>query len=420
MGRIIIRLSTDAAVDSPGQEKRRHLNPEQGNSTERLHRIFAEFAAEPAAERLARWQGKFDRQANSSASRLVLFGTGQFGQWVLDRLRKAGVEVCCFSDNNPARWGTRMNGIEVLSPSDAAQRFGETACFVVTIYNGSSARKQLREMGCRQVLPAALLFWKYPGEFMPDLGIDAPERLVEQEEQIRQCFLSLSDERSRRELCDQIEWRYWMKPEYLPLPENQGELYFPSDLVSEIKEEVLVDCGAFDGDSVRSFVRQGQSFRHLYALEPDAANLEALHTSVRNLPDGLSEKVTVWPYAVGDKDEKVSFVETHDVASKVSSSDDGIPIESRRLDSLPWQFEPTYIKMDIEGSEPFALAGGAELLKREMPVLAICLYHRTEHLWQIPNLIHSLAPGYSLYLRRYAEDCWEQVCYAVPPKRKLV
>jgi FkbM family methyltransferase len=393
------------------------LNTDHGNSTGRFERIRAEIAAETPKTRAERWQGLFDRLAGQRANRLVLFGTGQFGQWVLGRLRRAGVEPCCFSDNNPARWGSHLHGVEVLSPSDAVQRFGQNACFVVTIYNGSSARKQLREMGCRQVLAAPLLFWKYLGEFMPDLGIDAPERLVEQAGQIRQCFALLADEESRHELCNQIEWRYWMKPEYLPLPANQGELYFPSDLVAEIEQEVLVDCGAFDGDSIRSFMRRGQSFRHLYALEPDAANLTGLHESLRKLPDGVREKVTVWPYAVGDKDENVSFVETHDVASKVSSSNDGITVESHRLDSLPWQFNPTYIKMDIEGSEPFALAGGAELLKSEMPVLAICLYHRTEHLWQIPNLIHSLAPEYSLYLRRYAEDCWEQVCYAVPPSR---
>jgi FkbM family methyltransferase len=396
------------------------LNTDRGNSTGRFHRIFAEIATETPEVRKERWRGLFDRLAGSCANRLVLYGAGQFGQWVLGRLRKAGVEPGCFSDNNPARWGTQVHGIEVLSPSDAVQRFGQTACFVVTIYNGGSARKQLREMGCSHVLPAPLLFWKYPDEFMPDLGIDVPERLVEQVEPIRQCFSVLSDEESRHELCNQIEWRYWMKPEYLPLPANRDELYFPSDLVTRIEEEVLVDCGAYDGDSIRSFMRRGQSFRHLYALEPDATNLEGLHASIKNLPDGMSKRITVWPYAVGDGDEQVSFVDTHDVASKVNSSNaGGVMIESRRLDSLPWRFKPTYIKMDIEGSEPVALAGGAALLKSEMPVLAICLYHRTEHLWQIPNLIHSLVPEYSLYLRRYAEDCWEQVCYAVPPSRKL-
>jgi FkbM family methyltransferase len=277
-------------------------------------------------------------------------------------------------------------------------------------------------MGCDRVLPAPLLFWKYPAQFLPDLGIDAPERLLEQAAQIRECYALLSDVASRHELCDQLEWRYWMKPEYLPLPENQGELYFPTDLVAENEREVLVDCGAFDGDSIRSFTRRGKQFQHLYALEPDAENLAGLRASLKSLPEPLQEKVTVWPYAVGDKDEKVSFLQTHDVASKVSSSEvsastEGVAVDSRRLDSLPWRFQPTYIKMDIEGSEPVALLGGAELLEREMPVLAICLYHRSEHLWQIPNLIHRLAPGYALYLRRYAEDCWEQVCYAVPPGR---
>jgi FkbM family methyltransferase len=347
----------------------------------------------------------------------VLFGAGQFGRWALGRLRKAGVEPLCFSDNNDSRWGSRVDGVAVLSPSDAVRQLGQTACFIVTIYNGSSARRQLREMGCSNVLPAALLFWKYPGELMPDLGIDAPERLAENAEQIRHCFSLLADEQSRQELCDQIAWRYWMEPEYLPLPPNQHELYFPSDLVTESETEVLVDCGAFDGDSIRSFTRRGQSFLHLYALEPDAANLSGLHASLSKSPEEIREKVTIWPFALGDKDEQVYFVETHDVSSKVSTSSEGIAIESRKLDSLPWTHRPTYIKMDIEGSEPVALAGGAELLKTELPVLAICLYHRTEHLWQIPNLIHSLAPTYSLYLRRYAEDCWEQVCYAVPRHR---
>jgi FkbM family methyltransferase len=396
------------------------LNTACEHSTERFHRILQEIATEIPEEREVRWRGLFDQRAGPRADRLVIFGTGQFGQWILERLRKAGVEPLCLSDNNPARWGSRVNGVEVLSPSDAIERFGQTAVFIVSIYNGSAARRQLREMGCSQVLPATLLFWKYPDTFMPELGIDVPEHLLEDAELIRECFALLADEPSRQELCDQIEWRYWMKPEYLPLPSNTGELYFPSELVTQIEEEVLVDCGAFDGDSIRSFMRRGQNFRHVYALEPDAANLKNLLASVEQLPAEIRGKITVWPYAVGDKDENVYLVETHDVASKVTLASEGVPIESRKLDSLPWRFRPTYIKMDIEGSEPFAIAGGAALLKDEQPVLAVCLYHRSEHLWQIPNLIHSLAPDYSLYLRRYAEDCWEQVCYAVPPERRKV
>jgi FkbM family methyltransferase len=400
-----------------GRDRSTNLSTCNENSASRFDRILAEMEAETPEARVVRRHGLFDQSAGPYANQVVLFGAGELGRWILARLRRLGIEPVCFADNNQMRWGTQVHDVDVLSPSDAVEQFGKSACFVVAIYNGSSARRQLREMACSRVISAARLFWKYPSEFMPDLGIDLPERILEHAEQIRQCFSLLSDEQSRQELCDQIEWRYWMRSEYLPLPVNNHELYFPTDLVAEFEDEVLVDCGAFDGDSIRSFMRRGKSFRHLYALEPDATSQASLHACISKLPDMLRERVTVWPYALGNKDEQVKFVETHDVTSKVSTSGEGVAIESRRLDSLPWGHKPTYIKMDIEGSEPVALAGGAELLKSESPVLAICLYHRTEHLWQIPNLIHSLAPDYSLYLRRYAEDCWEQVCYAVPRHR---
>jgi len=47
--------------------------------------------------------------------------------------------------------------------------------------------------------------------------------------------------------------------------------------------------------------------------------------------------------------------------------------------------------MDIEGAEPDALRGASELLRKHLPVLAVCLYHRSEHLWQIPLYLHQTA-----------------------------
>jgi hypothetical protein len=75
--------------------------------------------------------------------------------------------------------------------------------------------------------------------------------------------------------------------------------------------------------------------------------------------------------------------------------------------------------MDVEGAELEALAGASELLRRHHPVLAICTYHRSVHLWQIPNLIRSITPDYQIFLRRYGEECWEGVCYAIPKRRSL-
>ena len=123
------------------------------------------------------------------------------------------------------------------------------------------------------------------------------------------------------------------------------------------------------------------------------------------------------PYAVGNTNGPVSFTCTSSAASHLTGGLGEGNIECRRLQDVEWPVAPTYVKMDIEGAEPEALVGATGLLRQHHPVLAVCTYHRSEHLWQIPNLIRSIAPEYNVFLRRYAEECWEGVCYAIPSSR---
>jgi hypothetical protein len=94
-----------------------------------------------------------------------------------------------------------------------------------------------------------------------------------------------------------------------------------------------------------------------------------------------------------------------------------VSIECRRLDDILDGPQPTLIKMDIEGAEPRAIPGAAATIRAARPLLAICAYHKCEHLWTLPVLIHNALPEYEIFLRRYAEDCWETVYYAIPPER---
>jgi hypothetical protein len=50
-------------------------------------------------------------------------------------------------------------------------------------------------------------------------------------------------------------------------------------------------------------------------------------------------------------------------------------------------------------------------------VLAIAIEHRLDDLWRIPLQLRTFGEGYSLFLRRYAEEILESVCYAVPHER---
>ena len=77
----------------------------------------------------------------------------------------------------------------------------------------------------------------------------------------------------------------------------------------------------------------------------------------------------------------------------------------------------TFIKMDIEGFELDALMGSKHHIIMEKPKLAICVYHKPDDLWQIPEYILQLNPSYKLYLRQYkagdGNNAWESVLYAV-------
>jgi FkbM family methyltransferase len=383
----------------------------------RFEDVLRQIEAESPEAVRRREQGAFDEIAGPFSERLVLFGAGPLGEHVLAGLREAKLEPLAFSDNNEKLWGRAVSALKVISPAEAMGRYGDTACFVVTIYQGSSVRRQLASLGCPRVAPFVPLMWKYADIFIPQSGIEFPHKLSAEWDAIRHCYSILADDASRRELCEQLLWRYWLDYSALSPPLDGRDTYFPMDLLSPSPEEVFVDCGSFQGEALSSFAFHWHDrFRYIFALEPDSLSRKTLEIAANKM--GLLERITILPYAVGRESCLVPFESTGTVTSHVMRDGHRRPsVECRRLDEIEWPFVPTYIKMDIEGAEPEALLGATDLLRSHYPVLAVCTYHRSEHLWEIPALIRSIAPDYNLYLRRYAEECWEGVCYAVPSRR---
>ena len=63
---------------------------------------------------------------------LILFGAGMYGEIVLSALKGEGIRsVRCFCDNSDKAVGNIVDGMEVLSPADAVNRYPD-ACFVIT------------------------------------------------------------------------------------------------------------------------------------------------------------------------------------------------------------------------------------------------------------------------------------------------
>jgi FkbM family methyltransferase len=357
----------------------------------------------------------FARLTAETGTRYVLFGAGRLGQITLTGLRKAGIEPLAFTDNNPRLWGSKVEGLRVLSPQSAAEQLGANAVFIVTVYTSAPVWEQLRGMGLK-IASFAALAWQYPQMLTPHHGVEHPCKIFEQAENVRKAFALWADETSRREYLGLLKWHATLDPSILPPHLPQHDIYFADELIPPLANEVLVDCGAFDGDSVREFLeRRSGTFGQIVAIEPDPANCKALHTWVKSLPLEMQNKVRVVQSAVGSRREMVTFNATGTVDSSIGEG--SYQVQCAPLDDILADAAPTFIKMDIEGAEPDALLGARRVISEHVPALAICLYHAQEHLWQIPLFIRSISNEYRLFLRRYSDECWELVCYAVPVKR---
>jgi FkbM family methyltransferase len=386
-----------------------------------LETLLKELLAEPIDQARERAEREFDRIAAPFERRVVIFGTGHLGLQSLGGLRDAGIEPLAFCDNNSRLWGTQKEGIDVMSPADAIGRYNDSAAFVAAIYNSTAPRAQLARLGCKRIIAYPVLFWKHWRTMPREDRLELPHRILERAGEMAAGYDLLSDDRSRREFLAQIRWRCLLDYDCLPPAGDPREMYFPPDLFRLAPNEVFVDCGAYDGDSIRSFLdASGGEFGRIYAWEMDAINRSALERYRVGLQPQIAHRVDILPWAVGSRNETIRFSSEGWVGTRVGDGSGTEEVECKTIDSALAGANPSLIKMDIEGAEPDALRGARQTMRHSMPVMAVCAYHKCEHLWEIPQLMKAANPGYSIFLRRYAEDCWETVYYAVPPGRLVV
>lgn len=380
---------------------------------ENLRSQLESLLAETASACQCRERSTFDNLIGGRPE-LVLFGAGGLGRKVLAKLRSAGIEPLAFADNKLA--GQVRDGVQVLTPLEAAGKFGKSATFVVTIWASwaDTMREQveaLRAFGCQSIVSFIPLLWKFP-DLLPHTQIDLPSRVLNQRNEILRCFDLWSDEDSRREFVSQLRWRILGDFESLnpPIP-NQ---YWQKDLISLKRDAIFVDAGAFDGDTIAQFVSftKGQ-FRAVYAFEPDSQNLHALRERLRAMPGNIRARIIVSQAAVAEKECELSFR-----GGAGASSSPGTGTETVHCVALDHALPeaPDFIKYDIEGFELLGLTGTRQLIANTRPALAVCAYHIQDHLWRIPQLIHSFNQGYHYFLRSHGQ-IWETVCYAIPAKK---
>jgi len=345
---------------------------------------------------------------------VVVYGAGSTGRNVASELQRRCVRVAAFLDANADALGV-IEGVPCFTPQSAEARkmAAEGLLAVIAVFNYATdigpIVSILEETGFARVISYYEIHECL--ELAPHFWLTERSYYRQHTEAILRGFDLLEDEVSRQIYHDHFALRLTFDLGLLREPDVQNQ-YAPADLPQPKAPLRLIDGGAFTGDTLEFFLNSGLPMGAVAAFEPDSENFDCLAAYAKEHLPQLGE-VILMPCGLGEATKIVSFSAGAGEGSAISE-DGATCIQIVKLDNILPTFSPTLIKLDIEGSEPEALLGASEIIIRDHPSLAVCLYHAPSHLWEIPNLIANIRPDYRFFLRQHRFNGLEAVLYALP------
>ncbi len=393
--------------------------------------------------------GDYKKEAFQGAP-VVLFGAGGLGEELCATLRGHGVHPVCFCDNNSSRKGSTYCGIPIISLADLKESFRDSLVVVASHKYTKSMTDQLLGSGFRSdrvlckdtdslapivfmysMIGTQCLFGSYTQQCGPKPVLDS---LMEREQDVQDAYELLADRHSKGLFISKLAlmasdgnfdlFKDFIESYSQPVLEfgfgnydgtPEDYYYFNNDVITLSPDEVYIDVGAFDGDTVHTFVqacrKNGLNYSKIHAFEPDPNCFEALLKNTAGYENIICHSSGVW-----SKSEVLRFSTSdtgiHDQAGAIDGSGN-IEIEVVSLDEFLNGERATFIKMDPGGNViPEAIRGAARIIARDKPKLAVGAYHALESIFEIPLLVHDICPDYKLYLRHNTYHLCDTDLYA--------
>jgi FkbM family methyltransferase len=339
----------------------------------------------------------------------VLYGCGIFGKVLYENFKRDGMKIECFVDSKK-KGIEPSSGLEILTPEELVSRYrNASVCIsVVAPKYAKEIRDKLYTLGFSEEqifdFPYRLITTPHGMEM-----ITIPyEEILRLKEGYEYAYNLFNDEESKSIILNRINCLLFH--DYMPyIPES--ECYFPSDLFGLTDREVFVDAGVYTGDTITEFYKRSNGqYNKIIGFELDNDNYKKALINTSAYHD-----ITIIPKGLWDNECSLSAVTGIDTGSNVNINGE-TNVDLTTLDKyfrgMNDSDYPTYIKMDIEGSEKQALLGSSNVIKTVKPKLAISIYHLPEDIYEIPKMILNYNSGYRLALRHYSPFAWETVLYA--------
>ena len=329
---------------------------------------------------------------------VILYGMGLGAEKVMSVLNENGIKIDGIFASDEFVRGHSFKGMRVMKYSEVCEKYED---FNVVLCFASRLDEVIEHIEKIDSVHSV---------FSPDVpvaggGLFTREYVKEHEKDFDLVFDRLADEESKRVYLNVLNFKVSGKIKYLTGSfADKDKIY--SDILKLTGSERILDLGAYDGDTIREFLKATNGkYESITALEPDEKNFKKLLKNTRGMQNLNCLNMGAW-----DRRDTLIFAEKSGRNSKLSSQ--GIGVKVTDVDSL--NINPTFIKMDIEGSELKALCGAEDTIKRCLPKLYICAYHRNEDMFALPEKILQIDENYKIYFRhsKYI-PAWESNFYCV-------
>jgi FkbM family methyltransferase len=213
----------------------------------------------------------------------------------------------------------------------------------------------------------------------------------------------LTAEKDGLELWDTPKGPYWIpKNNRYVLPFNLAEMeahIYGSGEHFVRAGDIVLDCGASDGDFSRQALNAGAKL--VVAIEISPASVECLR---RNLaPEIAAGRAIVYPKGVWDKNDTLPLnvddqnFAANSVVFHAPGAHATFQAQLTTIDQIVKELALSrvdFIKMDVEGAEVNALHGARQTLLRFRPRLAIATEHKPDDETAIPGALRAIQSDY--------------------------
>jgi FkbM family methyltransferase len=333
--------------------------------------------------------GQIDKE-----TRLLLYGAGNIGRKVCAAFINLGYNVLGFLDQSAEsdRYIDIGNTHLCVSRADLPNYSIDdrrNVCVVLTIHNRDTYLPEIVEylhhLGYANVYSLAKVYDILADDLKGNFWLDNRKIYKNCLKKIVEVDSIWADQTSQDLYRSILFYRLTGDFNYLP-DVDQNAQYFPQDLPALTRPLRFIDCGAYDGDTLKYIYGNNFKIEVMALFEPDLENFNKLSQYCQQLP--LPELI-LFPCGVYHQTGIISFEDQQQEGSKISPSGSHM-ITCVSLDDVLLHFNPNMIKMDIEGAELNALTGARRMIEKSCPELAISIYHAIDHLWEIPKLIKEL------------------------------